>query len=469
MSARSVRVIVIAAVVLAAAYTAAAWIIGINVQSQLQREEQRAVAQDSAVSILQRSYQRGIYGASEQITYGVSDVLARTLARTPAGALIPGLRVTVRNSIHYGPLPQLRTVALATVDSSMQWPASDGAAAAPAGAVLMQAHTTLGWSGSSRSLLTSAARSFRSADGARVDWRGLSGTVTAARGLRAWTAALSAPGLTISGADARVSLSLADLHFDAALRRAFGALSIGHSSLTLGRLQVTPANGMPLLLQGLTVGGDSSVQADYVDLRGQLGVDRIQSAQFSATQVGYAVSCTHLHGPSLATLVQAMRRAQSSPGAGGGAAAALQMLAVFRQYGGAVLAHEPVLQITRIGFVTPQGELRLSARMTVPALTGASPSGDAALAAVSRNLQAVADLRVDTALADALLGRGGQGAALLQTQMQQLERVGYLQRDGSAYRTHIDYRAGNLRINGLPYPPAPPTPPTLSTPPLATH
>jgi uncharacterized protein YdgA (DUF945 family) len=463
MSARSVRVIAIAAVVLAAAYTAAAWIIGINVQSQLQRDEQRAVAQGSSVRIIQRSYQRGVYGASEQITYGLSDVLARTLARTPAGALVSGLRVTVRNSIHYGPLPQLRTVALATVDSSVQWPASTGGAAAAAGGALMQAHTTLGWSGASRSLLTSAARSFRGADGARVDWRGLSGTVTAARGLRAWAAALSAPGLTMSGADGRVSLSLTDLQFDAALRQAFGALSVGHTSLRLGRLQVMPPAGMPLLLQGLAVDSDSSVQADYVDLRGQLGVERIQSAQFSATQVGYAISFTHLHGPSLAALLQAMRRAQGS--AGGGGVAAVQMLAVFRQYGGAVLAHEPVLQITRLGFVTPQGELRLSARITVPALTDASVAGDAALAAVSRNLQAVADLRVDTALADGLLGRGGRAAALLQTQMQQLERVGYLRRDGSAYRTHVDYRSGNLRINGLPYPPAPAAP----TAPLAAH
>jgi uncharacterized protein YdgA (DUF945 family) len=113
--------------------------------------------------------------------------------------------------------------------------------------------------------------------------------------------------------------------------------------------------------------------------------------------------------------------------------------------------HEPVLSIERLSFAAPEGEFRLSAKLAIPGLSEQELQGPAAMAALMMHLDATAQLRVDAPLLDKLLQADGKRE--LTSVLDQLERQGYLRRDGNAYTTSLVYHAGALTINGLPYGP----------------
>ena len=121
-----------------------------------------------------------------------------------------------------------------------------------------------------------------------------------------------------------------------------------------------------------------------------------------------------------------------------------------------MMVHEPVLELPRIGFTTPDGELLISLKAAVPGITReeldvAPPLLGAALA---KHLQASLDVRIDTALLDKLLDSTGKGDTIA-AQMQGLQRQGYLKLDGKALTTHLTFQGGHLKVNDLPFPPMP--------------
>src|SRR5262249_12578785 len=150
-------------------------------------------------------------------------------------------------------------------------------------------------------------------------------------------------------------------------------------------------------LQQVALTGKSSVTGDYLDLRGGVTAASLQAPKFNATKVGYELAMSHVYGPSFESLIDGMRDINRTlpPSA---SAERLQRLAeIFRKEGTDILVHDPVLEITRIGFVTPEGELNVTAKFAAPGLKSqdlAEP-GPAMTAALLQHLQAKADIRVD--------------------------------------------------------------------------
>jgi uncharacterized protein YdgA (DUF945 family) len=106
----------------------------------------------------------------------------------------------------------------------------------------------------------------------------------------------------------------------------------------------------------------------------------------------------------------------------------------------------------------PEGELLISIKASAQGLSRAELDGSpsAAGAALAKNLQASADLRIDTALLDKLLDSSGK-SDVFAAQLQGLQRQGYLKLDGKALTTHLTYQGGQLKVNDLPFPPRPRT------------
>jgi uncharacterized protein YdgA (DUF945 family) len=123
----------------------------------------------------------------------------------------------------------------------------------------------------------------------------------------------------------------------------------------------------------------------------------------------------------------------------------------FRERGLDVLLHDPVIEVPRIGFVMPEGEMHLSAKVSAPGLTREELQGPALKAAILQHLQAQADLRVDAALMDRLLSASAYRDTA-QQQLVTLERQGYLKHEGSQYTAHVAYQSGKLSVNGQPFP-----------------
>jgi uncharacterized protein YdgA (DUF945 family) len=130
---------------------------------------------------------------------------------------------------------------------------------------------------------------------------------------------------------------------------------------------------------------------------------------------------------------------------------------LFRKDGPDLLAHDPVFEITHIGFVTPEGELKISAKFAAPGLKheDVAEPGPAMTAALIQHLQAQADIRVDTDLLDKLTEGTAGGGDKLAAQVRAFEGQGYITHDGKALSTHVVFDHGKLSVNGKPFPPRP--------------
>src|SRR5258708_19429273 len=101
---------------------------------------------------------------------------------------------------------------------------------------------------------------------------------------------------------------------------------------------------------------------------GRVTAAEVRSTAFNATDAEYAFSASHMHAPSLDKLSKAMRDAQqvamagSAPGSPAANAGIMQaaMMQALTTHGLALLQRDPVFSIERIGFVSKDGETRIT-------------------------------------------------------------------------------------------------------------
>jgi uncharacterized protein YdgA (DUF945 family) len=454
---RTAKYLLIGLVVLCLAYPGMAWLIGFQVEaSSLKREQQALDQYPGSITLISRHYHRGVYGATEELIYGFSASALRALAPlapiTDAGAL----QVTVRNTIHHGPLPQFRSIALATLTTQVELPAQLSAKlrALLGGAPAIEIHSRLGWLGGMTTVIASPGYEGRLTDGTQISWHGLRATSSANSDLssRSFDGSLD----SFEVAAAKLHVQMAGLHVGADWKRVFGGLYTGPLDLkvTTVKWQTLPASGQGLL-QGLSISGSGSADGDYYSSAVQFGADVLQTSGFSVTHAGYALSFEHLHGPTLAAMMQDARGSAVNAGAATPPSSA-PPLANMKKNGIELLLHEPVLNITRIGFTMPEGELRFSAKASAPGLKREDLDGPQLQGTLMEHLNVVADLRIDTALATRLMAGNARKDALT-AQLAELERQGFIKRDGAALTSHLAFTGGSMTVNGHAYPPRPGT------------
>jgi len=449
------KVLLVALVSVAVVYTAAAWAIGINVQRQLERREDQLLQNAPYLALITRQYDRGIYTSTEQATYGLKLPAAfGGIARAvPAGAT-SSPQLTIRNTIHHGPLPGLRNLGLASIDTVLVLPPelSRKLDAIFGGRPAVSIRTRLSWRGGTGTEFSSPAFQMQLPAGGTLNARGLSGSFTTGRDLTSWSGHITAGGFSAQGPRGRVDLG--NFSLDSQMRRVFESLYVGDTSFKLASAEVQPSNtDAPFRLKGVSLRGTSSASGDYFDTAADLSADEVHIAKVSLSHVAYGHHLGHLEGTALASLTQALRAAQAaaSPGA---PPAALALRDAFSRDGIELLVHDPVLEITHMDFAMPEGQFHLSAKLAAPGLRRADLSGPAGLVGAIPFLDCMVDLRVDTALVSKLLESSAQ-AAQHSDQIQKLEQQGYLKREGATFTARLVFRHGKLTVNGQSYPPAP--------------
>jgi uncharacterized protein YdgA (DUF945 family) len=456
---RRIRILLIVVVVLALAYPAAAWLLGMSVEHQWHERERLAMERVPYIEVVKSDYRRGIYSSTEEVTYAFGGPMLRSLRATGKLDLSGNGQFTVRNTVHHGPLPQLRAFAPATVDTEVMLPpeaSKDLALALGTSKGTLTIHTRMKWFGGSTTLVKSDAFHTKAQDGREIDWRGLDARIELGREFGTETIDLNAPGLNLQGTES--SVSFANLAMKLDLQAAFDTLTVGTVHLSLGRLDVgQPAKDLKATMQNLTFESKSSVNGDYMNSDASIGIDNLQAGKFSATRLFYEQHLGHLHAPSAAAMSKALRVTQQSDSTNSTPADYTKQFAeAFRTYGIDIMVHDPVLNLPRIGFTTPDGELLVSLNATTPGVTRADLDVAPQLlgAALVKHLQASLDVRIDTALLDKLLDSTGKGDTIA-AQMQGLQRQGYLKLDGKALLTHLTFQSGRLKVNDLPFPPMP--------------
>ena len=471
---RGLRIGLIVVVVLALAYPAAAWIIGISVQHQVLEREKAALAQAPYLNVVNRDYHRGIYSSTEEATYQFGGNLLKNL---PGGN--GQLQFTVRNHIHHGPLPQLRAFAPATVDSEIVLPpeVEQKLKQILGDQAHLTIHSQLKWSGGATSVVHSTPFKSNIPNVGTFEWRGLDGTGEVGREIGAQAGQFTAPGLIANTPQGNFKIE--DLKANTDLHLAFEDLTVGKISFSVGHaaLESSVPPDFKLDSRNFSIEANSSVTGDFINTDATVSIDSVESAKFSATQLVWEVRMDHIHGPSMAGLNKELMAAQAeqmkaaAPSDPNDPAAAQRQaelaqkyVAAFQTYGLPILGHEPVIELPRVGFKTADGDVMLSMKLEAPGITPADVSGDPKTLALTlpKFLQATINARIDNTLLDKLTQQAvSDPDALSQTKarLQQLQDQGYVKVDGKALTTQITFMNGQLKINGLPFTPAALAPP----------
>ena len=439
------KYVVVGVALLCLAYPGFAWLIGLQVEASMAKREQQAVEQyPGSITLISRQYHRGVYGATEDLTYGLGGSALRAFAPLASGSNIGAMHLIVHNTIHHGPLPRFRTIGLATISTQIQLPTEVSAKlrALLGSEPTIQIHGRLGWLGGMTTEMDSASYQARLADGTEISWQGLKASSSVNRDLSATSADVRLASFGIKSAQVQVEIDA--LHMQADWKRTFDLLYTGPFALKIGTVKWQSLPGSrQVLLQGFAVNGSGAADGDFYKSAVDIGADAVQAPGYSVTHADYAVSIEHLHGPTLVALMKEARAAQLPTTA---------TTDGFKKDGIELLLHEPVLKITRLGFTMPEGELRLSATASAPGLKREDFDGGPLPAALLQHLNLAADLRIDAALVTRLLASNGQRDAL-RAQIDAFEKQGYIKRDGTALTAHLTFEGGKLAVNGLPYPP----------------
>ena len=445
-------------VVVILAYPMAAWVIGLSAEHTWQQREQQIARRYPFFETVQHEYHRGVYSSTEEVTYRINGRLANGMRALYGGTTPPDQHITVRNTIHHGPLPQLRAFAPTTIDTEIIPPASIEQKLTElfGNQATLSIHTRLHWFGGSTTTFLSPAFERRTPDAVTIHWRGLEGTADVGSELKEYKGAFTAPGLDVKAAQANVTLE--DLRGTTDQQSsAFEGIYLGTLHMTLARMAIEPTSpGHALSLQNLALNSKLSAQGEYIEMDSGTNADSIKFEQYSLTHVGYELRGSHLYGQSLVTMNKSFQTAESDPGA---PLSPENMQQILKTGAVELLIHDPVLELPRIGFAMSEGELLISVKASAHGFTRDEVDGPpgALRAALAKHLQASANLRIDTALLDKLLDTSGN-ADKFTAQLQGLQRQGYLKLDGKALTTHLTFESGQLQVNGLPFPPTAPAP-----------
>ena len=473
---RGLRIGLIVVVVLALAYPAAAWVIGMSVQHQVQERVRLALTQAPYLKVVKSDYRRGIYSSTEESTYQIS---GNWLQGLPGGGLNGGqpIQVTVRNHIHHGPLPQMEAFAPATIDSEVILaPDLEQKIRQFVGdQAHLTFHSRLKWSGGATGVFHSTPFKKDIPNAGTIEWRGGDGTTESGADLGAGAGEFSAPGLIVTTPKGNFAIENVKLSSD--LHLAFGQLAVGKIGFSVGHLTATASAAPDFKLDShnLTLQADSSVvSGDFLNTDITFAMDSLEVPKFAATQLVWEMRMNHFYGPEQAALnkeviaVQTEAAQSSDPNDPAAVQRRIEvgqkLLAAFQTHGLQILGRQPVIELPRIGFKTPDGDLMLSLKLEAPGITPADISADPKMLAlaVPKFLQATVNARMDSTLLDKLLQQAmpeSDKSDAVKARLQQLQDLGYIKIDGKAMVTQITYMSGQLKINGQPFNPAALAPP----------
>jgi uncharacterized protein YdgA (DUF945 family) len=465
--------IILAIVVLAATYPGLAWYSGRTVEARLKDYRERLLAQAPYITVAEHQYERGIYRSHETTTYEFGRALFGAIAAAGAASgkakdLSDGLRVTVSSEIQHGPFPGFGPPALARIDTEFVMSESVRRELAKAFGKRkpIEIVTRLEFGGGGATTVSSPAfASFPIGKGETLTWKGLTAHGEFGPDLVWMKMKATAPGAEVTS-DGGESGSLEDIAFESNSELAFGDLYIGDAALSVRSLALTTGADAPgsgpkyVSMKGLEYGAKIGRKDDFLDVKGRLKLAALDVEPFAMSGLHYEVTLKHVHGPSVAEFIRAVRKSLAASPTGAEGAADSVFAKDGRRIGIEILKRDPEIVIDRIAFAMPEGDALLSGSVHLVGFAPADLDAPAAMAGLVRKI----DARLDVSIAEGLLAKlvaagGGERASALEQQVAALEAQGYVTRADGRLATHIEFRQGALTFNGKTFEPSSLTPP----------
>jgi len=186
----------------------------------------------------------------------------------------------------------------------------------------------------------------------------------------------------------------------------------------------------------------SSLDDDFMDIGAKLGTGKVSNADLKQLglrldEVHYDFTLRHFHAATLDKLVTAMKATYSQPIDNASALDAV-LTRPLKEHGLELLRHDPEFVLDRMGIVTPEGNGIIKGVIRLKGVTAAD------LEAGSMSLIGKIDADINIEVAQKLLEKlpnGATGAGMAVDQ-------GYARREGDKLVSRIEFKRGELKING---------------------
>jgi len=472
------------------AYTAFSWYFGKQTETNLGAQYEYLLQSSPYVEIVQRDYRRGVFASDETLTLELFGKIIKAAANgQDIQAPVPAepLRLTIRTHIQHGPLPGGSKLAAAIAESELVLPEKVGqevekllGSATP----LYTQRSVINFDGSGHATFSSPKFQFTTprdpaGNTGTLSWQGIEGSMDFSADMKHLLMTARAPEMNFS-ADDGTTIRLADLRLEGDQQSLFDDLPIffsGAQHLSLGELAITPPRdkGGPVILKQVAYDTELPVNGDYIDLVARLSAENLQVEDKSFGPIHLDYSFRHLHTRALAELAQAFMGLYSDPAllAEDPDALATQFMPILNEHGSTLLNNSPEFHIDRISFANADGEANLAARVRMNALnlqdaaenplmvlSKIEASGELSLQeemilSLLRNPPAKEQLGIAELSQQEMEAQGQMLTAQFQQQVAMLSEQGYITREGGLIKTNVEYKAGQILVNGKPFMPMP--------------
>lgn len=433
--------------------TAAPWVIGRLAEARVNRSIDTMLAVSPSIRIVDRQWQPGWFRSQQQLTFEV--ILPGVAALIPAAALAGSgdaslqkpLRFQVHNDVLHGPLLGLSGIGFARVNTHVQLNerVRQNLIELFGSAEPVTVRTRVGFFGGSTTTLAGDARSLA------LDklGKGSTGSISWDRFSLSVGISASANHFDVSGRQPRIEIiesrggsqfRLEDLTVDGDGERIEGDLFAGDVKFGIAHLHVASGASPAVDVEDIHYGVDVDREGDYLEYVAKMGsgavrTDSLKSTGLDIRKIHYDFTVGHLQIETLQKIMADFKTMYSTAPGANDPEVALQP---FRDHGLELLQHEPVFLIDRVGIETPEGKGLMKGVIRFEGVT----VQDSAAGIMDLLPKLVVDItvEVDQALLEKLSGGATMAGAAIDG--------GYAKRDGGKLVSHVEFRNGQLTVNG---------------------
>jgi uncharacterized protein YdgA (DUF945 family) len=453
-----VKKITLIVLVLLAALVVAPWGIGQLAERRVNAGLDRIVLEAPYLSIVERNWTRGWFRSEQQVTLEVVGPWARAAEPPPAAepdaaappetpaetAPTPPLRFTIRNEILHGPVLWPASLGIARVNTKVDFgPEVRKKIMEIFGTdEPVRMSTRVGFLGGGTTRFYGDGRSIKLKDGAGTlayeDYKldvGYSGSLDHIELDGSW------PQFVISNPDG-TRVMVDEVTLASTSERIRGDLYDTDISFRIDTLRAVELDKSELVIEGIHYVVDTGLDKEFMTVGAKLGSGSIKGKgldelKLEVREAHYDFTVRRLHAETLARLSTEFKQMYGKPMATVTDMDAV-MMAPLKQYGLALLKYDPEFVFDRIGLSTPDGDGYIKGVVRLKGVTAED------VEAGFMTLVGKLDVDINIEVAQKLVEKMPSGAASAGAAID----AGYLKRDGEKLVSHIEFKKGELKVNG---------------------
>ena len=471
MKRKTILSFVIGVVVLVVAYSGAAWWTGKSAEKTVQKQISWSKSQPY-FTVKEHVYNRGWFSSDAVTTFAINPNLYAYLAQRTGTHHLPPFEITLKQHITHGPLPLLPSFnpmpykAVISTEIVFSPEIQKRLARFFGKAKPFSIVERIAFNDDSKGNITVPGFDYEEAvSGVKVKWSGFKGMMEYSGDL---SSCFKLYGL-ISDAEAfaptKGTSTLRNLTVDIDHLRGKAGLMLGTNALSVDNLDINWLDETPLHLIFNKMAYKSKLTEvdDYINGEGKFDVASLMLDTKTYGPIHFLGEAKHLHAPTLALLSKELTQLQKDKMTTGTVVDEV-MSALFLKTGLPLLEHNPELAIREFFMKTPDGDIRLTANLTLKGFEKADINSPMVLLS---KVDANADISVPRQVLEAMIMLqaqimlGGDQESnsedmqllirqIVEGQIDKLAQDKYIRLEGNNIITNAALKQGNLTLNGIP-------------------